>query len=257
MTRPLSSPPRPAVAVVGLGLVGGSLARALRRAGYHVIGVDRPAVLARARRARAISASAPLPEAARAADIVVLAAPPDTNLRLLRAIAALVSPGTWITDVGSVKGPLLAEARRLRLPNFVGGHPMAGAEKAGFAASRPDLFSGCRWILTPARGGRVPPVVRRLVRDVGARPVVLSAHDHDRVVAFLSHVPQIVAWALVAAARGDAVARRHLDLAGSGYRDMTRLSGSARPLWRQILGQNGAAVSRALRALRKELTRPV
>ncbi len=255
--RRRAPPVLPRVAVVGLGLVGGSLARALRRAGYHVIGVDRPAVLARARRSRALSSSATLAEAARGADIVVLAAPPDANLRLLRALAAVAPPDALITDVGSVKGPIVAEARRLRLSGFVGGHPMAGGEKAGFTASRPDLFVGCRWILTPPAGRRVPPTLRRLVRDVGARPVVVSAEAHDRAVAFLSHIPQIVAWALVAAARGDAVACRYLDLAGPGYRDMTRLSRSPRPLWRQILSQNGVEVARALRALTAELTRPV
>jgi prephenate dehydrogenase len=252
-----TGPPRPTVAVVGLGLVGGSLARALRAQGYPVLGVDRPAVVSRARRARAISAAASLAEAVSGADVVVLAAPPAANLRLLRRVTAVARPGRVITDVGSVKGPIVDEARRLGLKAFTGGHPMAGAERAGFAASRADLFQGCRWILTPAPGARVPATLRRLVRDVGATAVVMNAEEHDRVVAFLSHVPQLVAWALLAAAQGDPVARRHRALAGPGYRDMTRLARSPRALWRQILGQNRAAVARALRLLKAELDRPV
>jgi prephenate dehydrogenase len=156
-----------------------------------------------------------------------------------------------ITDVGSVKGPICGLARRLGLRGFVGGHPVAGTEGRGLAAASPDLFRGRAWALTPTpRGTRALSRVRALVRAVGGRPVTVSARDHDRALAFLSHLPQVVSFALLDAARHDPVAARHLRLAGPGFRDMTRLARSPRPLWREILGQNRIEVARALRALR-------
>jgi prephenate dehydrogenase len=118
-----------------------------------------------------------------------------------------------------------------------------------------DLFRDRPWLLTPdgAPRGAVARV-KALVRATGARPVVVDAAAHDRAVAFLSHVPQIVAWALADAARGDAVARRHLALAGPGFRDMTRLAASPRALWREILDQNRSEVGRALQAFRARLS---
>jgi prephenate dehydrogenase len=240
------------VAIVGLGLIGGSLARALTRAGYRVLGVDKPGVRRRARAQGAVAQTMATPEAAaRRADVVVLAAPPRANLALLRRLAGRASPGLVITDVGSVKGPICGLARRLGLRGFVGGHPVAGTEGRGFAAASPDLFRGRAWALTPTpRGTRALSRVRALVRAVGGRPVTVSARDHDRALAFLSHLPQVVSFALLDAVRHDPVAARHLRLAGPGFRDMTRLARSPRPLWREILGQNRAEVARALRALR-------
>jgi prephenate dehydrogenase len=248
---------RTTVAIAGLGLVGGSLARALTRAGYRVIGVDRPDVLAQAEAARAVAQSAPSVEAcAWDADVLVLAAPPAVNHRLLRRVAGLRRPRLVVTDVGSVKGPIVAEARKLGLRCFVGGHPMAGNEGTGFAAGHSGLFRDRPWLLTP-RGteARALRSVERLARAVGARPVVMSPEAHDRAVAFLSHVPQLTAWALAAAARGDAVTRRYLDQAGPGFRDMTRLAASPPSLWRDILQENRREVLRALAAVKRSLGR--
>jgi prephenate dehydrogenase len=245
------------VAIVGLGLVGGSLARALSHAGYRVLGVDRRRVLRRARSARAVAGGRSLAAAASEAQIVVLAAPPAANLRLLRALARLGGDAPVITDVGSVKGPIAAEAGRLGLDTFVGGHPMAGTEGSGFDASSADLFRGRPWILTPSRPRpRVMRAVRAVVRATGGHPVVMTPADHDRATAFLSHVPQLVSWALFAMVQGDPVARRHLGIAGPGFRDMTRLASSPAALWREIFGQNEREVARALASLVKVLSRP-
>jgi prephenate dehydrogenase len=245
------------VAIAGLGLVGGSLARALTRAGYRVIGVDRPEVLAQAQAARAVAEGvATVEECAWQADVLVLAAPPPANRRLLRRVARLRRPRLVVTDVGSVKGAIVAEGRRLGLRCFVGGHPMAGTEGSGFAAGHAGLFQDRPWLLTPqGSDARAVRVVERLARAVGARPVVLRPEAHDRVVAFLSHVPQLTAWALAAAARGDAVTRRYLDEAGPGFRDMTRLAASPRSLWRDILAENREEVARALAAMVRQLGR--
>jgi prephenate dehydrogenase len=167
---------RPTVAVVGLGLVGGSIARALRRAGLRVIGVDRPAVLRRARAARAITVSrSDVREAAAEADVVVLAAPPAANRALLRRLVAF--DGLVVTDVGSVKSPIVGEARRLGLRRFVGGHPIAGSEKEVLDAVRtaevvrsPTWWPSSRtrtrwrWDGSPPRPGSAP------VRTIGCSP---------------------------------------------------------------------------------------
>lgn len=245
---------RPVVAIVGLGLVGGSLARALARRGYRVIGVDGAGPRRRARAAGAVAvATARVAEAARNADVLVLAAPPGANRALLRRLGRTAPARLVITDVGSVKGPICRQAERLGLRRFVGGHPLAGSERSGFAASSADLFQGRAWVLTPARDAAALRTVRSLVRAVGARPALMAPAEHDRVVAFLSHVPQIAAWALLRAARRDRTARRHLSLAGPGFRDMTRLASSPRGLWRGILAENRAEVARALGALRRML----
>jgi prephenate dehydrogenase len=241
------------VGVAGLGLIGGSIARGLSAAGHCVTGLDTAGVVARARRAGAIAeAATTIGALAAEADVVILAAPPRANLRLLRALAA--RPGEAIvTDVGSVKAPICAEASRLAIASFVGGHPMAGSEKSGFGASDASLFAGRSWILTPAAGRRPPRRLLELIRALGARPVVTTAREHDRAVAFLSHVPQIVAWSLADAAARDPVARKHARLAGPGFADMTRLARSSPRLWREILASNRAEVVRALDALRRAL----
>ena len=246
---------KPTVAVVGLGLIGGSLARALTAAGYTVVGVDRPRVLRLARRARAVARTAArVEQAAVEADVVVLAASPATNLRLLRRVAR-AAPRALVTDVGSVKGPI-ARAAASQGMRFVGGHPLAGNEGAGFAASDVGLFRGRPWVLTPVAAAASDVArIRRLVLAVGARPRTLTPAQHDRAVAFLSHVPQIVAWALRDAVGGDRVAARQRGIAGPGYRDMTRLARSPRSLWREILAQNRREVARALAAVRGRLGR--
>jgi prephenate dehydrogenase len=247
----------PTVAVVGLGLIGGSIARGLTRRGWRVLGVDRAAPLRAALRAGAIAQGfrSVLP-AAREAQVVVLAAPPAANRRLLRALAAMRPRPGVVTDVGSVKGPICAEARRLGLRGFVGGHPMAGRERSGFAASSADLFRDRPWVLVHAPAAALSArLVTRMARALGARVKRMDAAAHDRAVAFVSHLPQLVAWALRDAARGDAVASRHLDVAGTGFADMTRLGVSPRGLWREILRENRAEVARAQRVFRTALAR--
>jgi prephenate dehydrogenase len=247
---------RPVVAVAGLGLIGGSLARALSAAGYHVLGLDTPAVLRQARRARAIAGSLPgVAAVPAAADVLVLAAPPRANVQLLRQLARAGAGRLLVTDVGSAKAGIVAAARRLGVRGFVGGHPMAGRERSGFGASSADLFRAHPWILTPAPGAPVPGAVLRLVKATGARPFVMAAADHDRTVAYLSHVPQLAAWALHEAARRDPVAGPRAGLAGPAFREMTRLAASPRGLWREILAENRREVARARRAFVRALGR--
>jgi prephenate dehydrogenase len=242
---------KPVVGVVGLGLIGGSLARALSRRGHAVIGVDTSAPAARAaKRARAVESVADLEAACARADVLFLAAPPRANMALVRRLSKIAPPRLVVSDVSSVKQPIVSAARRAGLERFVGGHPMAGRARGGFAASDAELFRDRPWLLTVSADQRAVKTVAALVRSIGARPVVLGAAEHDRVVAFLSHLPQIVAWGLARCAVGDPVAGRRLALAGPAFADMTRLAKSPRALWAEILELNRVEIRGALRAFR-------
>lgn len=246
------------VGVVGLGLIGGSLARALSRRGHVVIGVDSAARAARAaKRAKAVASVADLGAACARADVLFLAAPPLANIELVRRISRIAPPSLIVSDVSSVKQPIVSAAGRAGLEHFVGGHPMAGRERGGFASSHAELFSGRPWLLTASSDRRSVEKVAALVRSIGARPVVIPAAEHDRAVAFLSHLPQIVAWGLARCAARDPVTRRRLALAGPAFAEMTRLARSPRALWAEILDLNRAEVKAALRTFRAFLSSPL
>ena len=248
---------RPRVAIVGFGLVGGSLARTLTAARYHVTGIDWPLVVRRALRSRAIAAGATRAEAAATADLVVLAAPPATNLRLLRRLARVARPGLVITDVSSVKGEDPSARRRAWdcAASWGGTRWRARRSAASPRPRREPLRGALVGYRARARGARDAPRARGGACDA-ARPITTDAPTHDRAMAFLSHAPQVVAWALLEAAREDAVAGRHLRRAGPGFRGMTRLARSPRPLWRDILDANRTEVRRALAALVRRLVLP-
>lgn len=250
------------VVIAGLGLIGGSLATDLTRAGWHVTGVDRAAVCRRARARGLVSATCTsLERAASAADLIVLAAPPRANRDLLLRLVTSMHrrPALVVTDVGSVKRDIVQLAERLRLAGFVGGHPLAGRERSGLRAAQPGLFAGRAWTLSVGRETRPAALrqVRALARAVEARPVNLAADDHDRALAFLSHLPQLVAWALLDAARADGITAAWLALAGPGFRDMTRLAASPPLLWSDILAVNADHVAVAHAGFIKALDRRV
>lgn len=254
------------IALVGLGLIGGSIARALRAdrdreprtlVAWTPRGDGPRAALA----AGVIDAVAPdLGSAVRSADLVVLAAPPDATLALLDALAAL-PPGclpeaATVTDVASTKGVIVARATGLGLP-FVGGHPMAGRETTGFAAASHHLFAGRPWVLVPAEAAATADIARveDLVRACGASPVRMDAATHDALTAAISHVPLVAAAALVEAVAGPPGARVSGDwevarlLAASGWRDATRLARGDPAMGAGILATNAPAVAARLRLL--------
>ncbi len=254
------------IALVGLGLIGGSIARALRAnrdrepctlVAWTPRGDGPRAALA----AGAVDDVAPdLASAVQSADLVVLAAPPVATLALLDALAALppdrLAPGTTVTDVASTKGLIVARATALGL-RFVGGHPMAGRETAGFAAASPDLFAGRPWVVVPAEAAGPADVAR--VEDLawrcGASPVRMDAVTHDALTAAISHVPLVAAAALLEAvagppgteAPGDWQAARLL--ASTGWRDATRLARGDPAMGAGILATNAPAVAARLRVL--------
>ncbi len=217
------------LAVIGLGLIGGSLAWAATRSGgfERVVGYDADPVVTRLAAERGIAVAAPcLKEAVERADLVVIATPPLTVAGVIAAATACCRPGTVITDVAGFKRDL-RDRLSSGLPagvTYVGGHPMAGSERQGLGAARADLFQGAPYIIVPppqGRGSFTEPV-ERLVEAIGARPVYLDAGDHDRLVALLSHLPYLLAAGLCleAEALGDQAA----EIAAGGFRDATRVA---------------------------------
>lgn len=243
------------VALIGLGQVGGSIGLALSgRSRWRRVGFDaRRATAAAARRAGATDETArSLDEACAGADLAVIAVPVDALPGLVERVAAALPRGAALLDTGSaragVTGALRAAARRG--VRACGGHPLAGNEGRGFAAARGALFVGAPFALLPAGRG-VPAVVRALVRDLGASPLVVDARTHDAALARTSHLPYVVACAL--ARVGGAAARR--GLAGPGFASMTRLAASDPRVARAYVGANRANVRRAWRELRRRIER--
>ncbi|MCC6162409.1 MAG: prephenate dehydrogenase/arogenate dehydrogenase family protein [Acidobacteria bacterium] len=246
------------VLLVGCGLIGGSLGLAIRVVWPDVsVSVMDPAADPRVKDHFTLASS---PAVARDVDLVVLGAPVAENLRLLDAFAPHVGAATVVTDLGSTKAAMVDRARRHRSMAFLGGHPMAGGTHSGFAHADAGLFLGRPWILTPdpesARGplaeGEALARLTQMVVGIGARPVVMGADEHDRVMAYVSHLPQVVSSTLMAVT-GKAVTTDGLQFAGPGLADTTRLAGSTPALWLDILATNAAHVGQALDALHAAL----
>jgi prephenate dehydrogenase len=240
------------IAIVGLGLIGGSIALAAREiwpAGL-VIAVDEKDVLEQAMVRHAIDVAADEPYVISEADLVILAAPVRQNVELLGRLEDYVEKPALITDVGSTKRAIVDAARGLpRRFTFVGGHPMGGASRGGFQSARPDLFKGRPWIFTPPGdvSGDALEKLSAFVSAMGAVPRTMSAAEHDALLALLSHLPQLTASALmevVGSGAGDALA-----LAGRGLVDTTRLAASPPDIWEDIAATNSDEIRRALDAL--------
>jgi prephenate dehydrogenase len=282
------------IGIVGLGLIGGSIALRARELwpSALVIGVDNKDVLETAMRLHAIDVAADDLIVLAEADIVILAAPVKQNIGLLAELDENVRVPAVVTDTGSTKREIVAAARSLP-PRFmfIGGHPLAGAAQGGLDHARPDLFAGRPWLLTspvarrlraegasaslaearknperaeagrPQKRGTDGPALlpsdaggagldklSDFVRALGAEPRVLDAQAHDRLLAFLSHLPQLTASALMQIV-GEAVGQEGLALAGRGLADTTRLAASPPDIWKDIAGTNADEIGPALDAL--------
>jgi prephenate dehydrogenase len=235
------------VAVLGLGLIGGSAALALKARGY-----DREAA-ARARE-RGIDAVDSLAEAVSGAEIVLLAVPTSETPDLLREAAA-AAPEALFTDTASLKRPIAAAAEALTGSTlFVGGHPMAGSRTAGIAGARADLFQDRPWLVVPTDRSDVSSIaaVQDLVRGIGARPAVVDAERHDALMTWVSHLPHAVASALaraVSAGVGSGVER----IAGPGLLDATRIADSPPGLALELALAQPEALAAAIDTVRREL----
>lgn len=231
-----SLPDSPRAAVIGTGLMGGSVGMALRANGWSVTGWDEdPERRQLALELGAVDDLDPVPEA----HLTIVAVP----VRAAVSIASdAVDRGGVVTDIGSVKAPIVDTVRH---PMFVGGHPMAGSEAVGIRGARPDLFEGAVWVLTPTE--RTDPdaqaMVHSVARSLGAEVLTLSARQHDRLVATVSHVPHLMAAALMGLAADRAVEHRALlRLAAGGFRDMTRIASGDPKMWIDVCADNREAI---------------
>jgi prephenate dehydrogenase len=227
--------------IVGVGLIGGSFALALRKAGFsgRIIGVSSPAAARAAMERGVIDEAMPLEQAAAAADFIYLAQPIARIIETLGAIDAHVRPGTLITDAGSTKLVIVeAAARHIRRGRFIGGHPMAGKESRGVEEADADLFRGRPYVLT-SRDTKLESWIER----IGARLVFLNPAEHDRLVSLTSHVPQLISTAFASMIAGESEAPK---VAGPSAIELTRLALSPYEIWRDIFSTNADCVDAAL-----------
>ncbi len=244
-------PPFARVGIAGLGLIGGSIALGLRSAwpAVTIVGVDRVPVREAALERRTIDEARATVDDLADVELIVLATPVADIIEALERIGRLGLPGV-VTDVGSTKRRIVAAAESAGVRNFVGGHPMAGAERSGLDAARPGLFLSRPWFLTPGpeASAEARARVAELIRTLGATPVAIAPEAHDRAMAYLSHVPQVLAIALMVTA-GEAVGERGLAHSGRAFDEMTRLAASSPDVWASILSTNADYVADALSAL--------
>lgn len=240
------------VAIAGVGLIGGSFALALRQAGFSgvIAGVSSAQTIAEALSNRIIDCEMTLAEAARQADVVLLAQPIHRIISQIEEMAPLLGPETLVTDAGSTKSLICAAAARF-LPErqFLGGHPMAGKESRGVSQADGGLFRGRTWVLT--RECSHPFV--GWVRKIGSHVLMMGPEEHDRTVALTSHLPQLLATGLGCTVGAGLERDEQLRAGGPGLIDMTRLALSPFDMWKDILATNADAVDSALLSLIERL----
>jgi prephenate dehydrogenase len=246
------------LAIVGVGLIGGSFGLALRKAGFggQILGVSSPETISQAVRLGAIDRGVRLEEAAESADLIYLAQPISGILQTLRQLTGRVGPNCLVTDAGSTKVEIVRAAQGI--PLFAGGHPMAGKEARGVAAADPELFQGRTYVLTLTveviREHHLFVEFVNWISLFGAVPLFLNPEDHDRIVAFTSHLPQLGSTVLASVVGTQLQADAELSICGPGLRDATRLALSPWDVWRDILATNSGFITHALTVYIDKLT---
>lgn len=240
------------VAIFGVGLIGGSFALAIRKAGFsgRIIGVSSPGTIRRALELGVIDEGRAARDAAAEADLIYLSQPILQIADSLAELNGWVRPETLITDAGSTKTVIADRAATaVSRCQFLGGHPMAGREKRGVDAAEPDLFQGRPYVLTPHSDAELhTPMARELagwIQRIGAYTIILSPEEHDRIVAFTSHLPQLGSTALAAMLAGRTEPKS--GVFGPALADSTRLALSSFDIWGDILATNKDAIREALR----------
>ncbi|HUU29943.1 MAG TPA: prephenate dehydrogenase [archaeon] len=251
------------VAVLGVGLIGGSLALSFKRSGLvgRVLGVSRPQTIEKALEAGVIDKGFSRDETEQAvqdADLVILSTPVKVIISQLARISSALKHGATVTDAGSTKRAIVQAALE-NLPSsvhFVGGHPMAGAESTGVESADPFLFQNAMYVICPARetDREAAQKYSKLVTAVGARVLIMSPERHDRIAASISHLPQIVAVGLMnLAADCNEKDPNTLRLAAGGFRDLTRIASSPFEIWRDICATNADQIKELISGLIKNL----
>jgi prephenate dehydrogenase len=253
------------ITIIGTGLIGGSLGLALKAHGFlgRIVGCDRAAVLERAYRKAAIDQGDPDPKnAVRGSQVVVLATPVGAIIDFIDMLGRSLPPKTLLTDVGSTKVGIVAQARTVFGKNapkrFLAGHPMAGKEQCGVEFADANLFQGAAWLITPLPGQNVDDGLcgdfLEWVERIGARVAALEPQKHDRLCAWISHLPQMVSTALAASLVDEfGEDPSLLSAGGRALREMTRISASPYSMWRDIALTNKKNIQEALLKLEQRL----
>lgn len=250
------------IAIIGLGVIGGSLGMALSATGkYHIIGVDQdPLTLQVAKETNAISeGTQDCQEGVQGAQVIFLAVPIGEILKVARKIKDYIEPSAIVTDVGSTKGPIVAELEEVFSSGglFVGGHPMAGSECTGIKGADRYLFENAIYVLTPTSCTDPEALdrIKKIVAETGARPLCLDPQEHDLIVATVSHLPHLLAVALMNYAGNFALNHpQTFLLAAGGFRDITRIAAGHSQMWRDIYASNRDYVLRTSQEFRRFLT---
>jgi prephenate dehydrogenase len=254
------------ITIVGTGLIGGSLGLALKQSGFSgtIVGCDKRTVLEIAQARGALDrAEADLERAIVGSDVIVLATPVGCILSQLESLAHLLPRASLVTDAGSTKQRFVELARNLfgasAAERVLPGHPMAGKEVGGIESAEAELFRGAVWLITPIRPGEPMTALQReyleLLRAIGVRVIAMDAERHDRLCAWISHLPQMMATALAAALReafgDDEVVSQ---IGGRALREMTRIAHSPYSMWRDIAMTNTENIEDALSRFEQQLT---
>ena len=253
------------ITIIGTGLIGGSLALALKRHGFRgrVVGCDRAPVLERALKAGVVDEVQPnMCEAIRGSQVVVLATPVLRIIDLIGRLGPRLDKSTLLTDVGSTKAKMVAQANKVFgsavRTQFLGGHPMAGKEQSGVDFADPDLFAGATWFVTPAPDQKIYEGISgeylQWLQKIGARIAAIEAEEHDKLCAWISHLPQMISTALAAALVEEyGTDAPLLDAGGRALREMTRISSSPYSWWRDVAITNKGNLKDAIFKLEQKL----
>ncbi|MDA8084316.1 MAG: prephenate dehydrogenase/arogenate dehydrogenase family protein [Nitrospiraceae bacterium] len=247
------------IAILGVGLIGASFGLAVKKQGLcrEIVGYGRsPVNLGHAMKKGAIDSGTDDPSAAcEGADLIMLSTPVGTFTDLVLRVAHVIKTGAIVTDAGSVKGDLVydLESAMPEGAHYVGAHPIAGSELSGAAAAYSGLFSGAKCIVTPTShsGAEALARVTALWEKLGAIVTVMDPREHDRVYAAVSHLPHLIAYTMVNTVAD--IDRAYLEMAGQGFRDMTRIAGSSPELWRDISLMNRRNLVEMIEVFRRHL----
>jgi prephenate dehydrogenase len=242
------------VAIIGVGLMGGSIALGIKKKklSYEVVGVSRRKnTLLLAKEKGAIDRGSQQINIIQDADLVILATPVSLILKLAPRIREFVRPDCIVSDVGSTKKEIVSKLEKF-FPNYVGSHPLAGSEKRGIVNVRPDIFKNSLCILTPTKNTNrlAKEKIRRLWNQLGAKVVYMSADMHDEILSFVSHLPHLVAFSLIGI-----VPQKYLRFASGGLKDSTRIASSDAGLWADIFLSNKRNIIKATELLKENLSK--
>jgi len=242
------------VAIIGVGLIGGSLALAIKRKrlALEIVGVSRhKKTLLLARKIRAIDKGAQELNIIKDADLVILATPVDTIINLAAKIYPFVKKGCIVSDVGSTKREIVSKLERI-FPRYIGSHPLAGSEKRGVVNANPGIIKGSLCILTPTKNTDQEALekIKRLWSELGARVAFLAPDAHDKILSFVSHLPHLAAFSLI-----DIIPKEYLRLASSGLKDTTRIAASDSEIWCDIFLSNQKNILKSIELFQNNLSR--